>query len=154
MSDTKTRTGTGQYITVRIHDQLFGLPIAAINEVFVPEQITRVKLAPREVEGVLNLRGRIVTMIDVRALLRLPPRQSEPLVAAGIDYRGESYGLIIDAVGEVLTVDALPRQPNPANIDARWAELITGVYRVGGELMLVLDVDRALGAISPVPAAA
>lgn len=154
MSDFKTRNGTGQFITVRIHDQLFGLPIAAINEVFVPEQITRVKLAPREVEGVLNLRGRIVTMIDMRALLRLPPGETEPLVAAGIDYRGESYGLIIDAVGEVLTVDALPRQSNPANIDPRWAELITGVYRVNGELMLVLDVDRALAAIAPALAAA
>lgn len=153
MSD-KSRAATGQYITVRIHNQLFGLPIAAINEVFVPEQITRAKLAPREVEGVLNLRGRIVTMIDMRALLRLPARETEPLVAAGIDFRGESYGLIIDAVGEVLTVDELPHQPNPANIDSRWAELITGVYRFGGELMLVLDVNRALGAISPVPLAA
>ncbi len=154
MSNEKTGARTGQFITVRIHDQLFGLPIAAINEVFVPEQITRAKLAPREVEGVLNLRGRIVTMIDMRALLRLPARETEPLVAAGIDFRGESYGLIIDAVGEVLTVDELPHQPNPANIDPRWAELITGVYRFNGELMLVLDVDRALGAISPVLAAA
>lgn len=154
MSDDRFKAGTGQFITVRIHNQLFGLPIAAINEVFVPEQITRAKLAPREVEGVLNLRGRIVTMIDMRALLRLPARDTEPLVAAGIDYHGESYGLIIDGVGEVLTVDTLPHQPNPANIDPRWAELITGVYRFNGELMLVLDVDRALGAISPALAAA
>ncbi|MBN9023549.1 MAG: chemotaxis protein CheW, partial [Rhizobiales bacterium] len=117
MSDARTRAGQGQFITVRIHNQLFGLPIATINEVFVPDQITRVKLSPPEVEGVLNLRGRIVTMIDMRRLLRLPDRDTQSLVAAGIDFRGESYGLIIDAVGEVLTVDCMPRQPNPANID-------------------------------------
>lgn len=149
MSDVRTRAGQGQFITVRIHNQLFGLPIATINEVFVPDQITRVKLSPPEVEGVLNLRGRIVTMIDMRRLLRLPDRDTQSLVAAGIDFRGESYGLIIDAVGEVLTVDGMPRQPNPANIDPRWAELVAGVYRVNGELMLVLDVERALGAVAP-----
>jgi purine-binding chemotaxis protein CheW len=154
MNDHKSKPAAGQYITVRVHDQLFGLPIAAINEVFVPEQITRVKLAPREVAGVLNLRGRIATMVEMRALLGFPPREAGALVAAGIEYRGEFYGLIIDAVGEVLTVDGLPRQPNPANIDPRWADIVAGVYRVSGELMLVLDVDRALGAIAPALAAA
>ena len=149
MSDAKAKGGQGQFITVRIHNQLFGLPIATIHEVFVPEQITRVKLSPPEVEGVLNLRGRIVTMIDMRRLLRLPERESTSLVAAGIDFHGESYGLIIDAVGEVLTVDGLSRQSNPANMDPRWAELVAGVYRVSGELMLVLDVDRALRAVAP-----
>jgi purine-binding chemotaxis protein CheW len=150
----KALAADGQYITVRINNQLFGLPIAAINEVFVPEQITRVKLAPREVEGVLNLRGRIVTMIEMRELLGFPPREGSTIVAAGIEHRGESYGLIVDSVGEVLNVDGLQRQANPANIDPRWADLICGVYRVGGELMLVLDVDRALSSISPALAAA
>lgn len=154
MSEQKSKAAAGQYITVRIHGQLFGLPIAAINEVFVPDQITCIKLAPREVAGVLNLRGRIATMIEMRALLGFPPRESESLVAAGIEHRGEFYGLIIDEVGEVLTVDRLHRKSNPANIDPRWAEIIAGVYRVSGELMLVLDVDRALGAISPALAAA
>ncbi len=83
MNDHKSKPAAGQYITVRVHDQLFGLPIAAINEVFVPEQITRVKLAPREVAGVLNLRGRIATMIEMRALLGFPPREAGSLVAAG-----------------------------------------------------------------------
>src|SRR6185503_21003547 len=91
-----------EYVTVMIGEQLFGLPIARVQDVFAPERLTRVPLAPPEVAGVLNLRGRIVTLIDLRRLLGLDDRkdEGEPM-AVGVEHAGESYGLLIDSVGEV-----------------------------------------------------
>ena len=86
-----------------IGGQLFGLPIARVQDVFVPERLTRVPLAPAGVAGMLNLRGRIVTAIDMRRRLDLDKRASgQPVMAIGIELQGESYGLLIDAVGEVM----------------------------------------------------
>jgi purine-binding chemotaxis protein CheW len=137
-----------QYVTVRVAGQLFGLPILAVHEVFVPDRVTRVPLAGDEIEGVLNLRGRIVTTINMRRLLGYPPNGAAGTMAVGIEYKGEAYGLIIDEVGEVLTLDAVHREAPPANLDRRLADIVVGVHRLAGELMLILDVERALGRVS------
>jgi purine-binding chemotaxis protein CheW len=137
-----------QYVTVRIGGQLFGLPIASVHEVFVPDRITRVPLAPGEIEGVLNLRGRIVTTIDLRRLLGLPAPEATGRMAVGIEFKGESYGLLIDEVGEVMSLDSAEWEPNPANLDRRWNEVVSGVHRISGELMLILDVERALARVA------
>lgn len=143
-----------QYVTVSIGDQLFGLPISRVHDVFCPDQVTRVPLSAREIAGVLNLRGRIVTAIDMRVRLKLEPlKDRETLMAVGIEYKEESYGLIIDSVGEVLMLPAATREANPANLDKRWAEISAGVHRLEGELMVILDVDRALGQMHDAKAA-
>lgn len=135
-----------QFVTVMIGGQLFGLPIDKVHDVFVPESMTRVPLASPEIAGVLNLRGRIVTAINMRRRLGLPTREgSSSVMAVGIEYKGESYGLIIDEVGEVLTLPTNGREPNPSNLDRRWAEVSQGVHRLSGQLMVILDVDRVLG---------
>lgn len=137
---------TAQYVTVVIGGQLFGLPIHKVHDVFVPESMTPVPLSAPEVAGVLNLRGRIVTAINMRRRLGLPPREGDHgIMAVGIEYRGESYGLIIDEVGEVLNLEAASREANPANLDRRWAEISAGVHRLSGQLMVILDVERVLG---------
>lgn len=141
-------TADGQYVTVRIGGQLFGLPINSVHEVFVPQRITPVPLAPAEIRGALNLRGRIVTMIDMHCLLGLPRSDKQGNMAAGIEFKGESFGLLIDEVGEVLSLDTTRFEPNPANIDQGWVEILAGVYRMPGELLLVVDVERALARIS------
>jgi purine-binding chemotaxis protein CheW len=138
-----------QYVTVFIGGQLFGLPIERVHDVFKPENITRVPLSPREIAGVLNLRGRIVTAVDMRKRLHLPPRaDGGPPMAVGIEYKGESYGLLIDSVGEVLSLAGSNRESNPVNLDARWSLISGGVHRLDGQLMVVLDVDRVLGAMA------
>ena len=135
-----------QYVTVVIGGQLFGLPIERVHDVFVPESITRVPLSRPEIAGVLNLRGRIVTAIDMRRRLFLPPREGDnTLMAVGIEHKGESYGLLIDNVGEVLTLPTAGREANPVNLDARWGIISGGVHRLNGQLMVILDVDRVLG---------
>jgi purine-binding chemotaxis protein CheW len=132
-----------EYVTVVIGDQLFGLPISRVQDVFVPERLTRVPLSPPEVAGVLNLRGRIVTAIDMRRRLDLKQRSgNEPLMAIGIEMRNESYGLLVDSVGEVMKFPDGTCEPKPVNLDARWAGIASGVIRLEGQLLVILDVDR------------
>jgi purine-binding chemotaxis protein CheW len=145
MSVSKSSTGTNliEYVTVNLDDQLFGLPISRVQDVFIPDRLTLVPLAPPQIAGVLNLRGRIVTAIDMRRRLGLPPRDGKtPPIAVGIELKGESYGLLVDAVGEVMKLSKDVCEPKPANIDARLAEVTSGVYRLDGHLLVVLDIDR------------
>jgi purine-binding chemotaxis protein CheW len=146
--------GEMEFVTVTIGGQMFGLPIGRVHDVFAADNLARVPMAPPEIAGVLNLRGRIVTAIDMRRLLDLPPRpeQSEQM-AVGIEYRGESYGLLIDEVGEVLKFPAAQQDAVPINLDPRWGRIAAGVLRLDGKLMIVLDVDRVLD-VRPAEAAA
>jgi purine-binding chemotaxis protein CheW len=134
-----------EYVTVMTDGQLFGLPIVRVQDVFIPERLTRVPLAPPEIAGVLNLRGRIVTLIDLRRRFGLAERaDGEAVMAIGVEARGESYGLLIDSVGEVLKLDDATREPNPVNLDRRLARVSAGIHRLDGQLLIVVDVDRVL----------
>ena len=137
--------GDIEYVTVTVGAQTFGVPIGRVQDVFVPERLTRVPLAPAEIAGLINLRGRIVTLVDLRHRLDLAPRESgaRPM-AVGVEQRGESYGLIVDAVGEVLKLAAESRDPNPANLDPCWSRVAAGVHRLEDCLLVVLDVDKVL----------
>lgn len=141
-----------QFVTVRIGGQLFGLAIDAVNEVFAPAGITRVPLSAAEIEGVLNLRGRIVTMIDMRRLMDVGHAAATSM-AVGIESHGDAFGLMIDDVGDVLMLNDSQKDPNPATLDAHWARLVDGVYRLPSELLLVLDVGRVLASVTPARAA-
>jgi purine-binding chemotaxis protein CheW len=143
-----------EYVTVMIGGQLFGLPISRVQDVFMPDRVTRVPLSAPEIAGVLNLRGRIVTAIDMRRRLGLPPRSDDkPSMAVGIELKGESYGLLIDTVGEVMKLGEETREPNPVNLDGRLARVSGGVHRLDGQLMVILDVDHVLNTASEAMAA-
>src|SRR5437870_2988965 len=145
-SKTETIEGTvAEYVTAVIGGQLFGLPISRVQDVFMPERLTRVPLAAPEIAGVLNLRGRIVTAVDMRRRPGLPPPENgRPPLPVGIEVKGESYGLLIDSVGEVMKLADNTREPNPVNLDGRLALVSGGVHRLEGQLMVILDVDRVL----------
>jgi purine-binding chemotaxis protein CheW len=133
------------FVTVVIANQMFGIPVLQVHDVFVPANITHVPLAPREVAGVLNLRGRIVTAIDVRKRLGLPPYEGDrPQMAVVVEHLGESYSLMIDSVGEVLSLSPEQYERNPANLDPRWREVSGGIYRLKGRLLVVLEVSKVL----------
>jgi purine-binding chemotaxis protein CheW len=134
-----------EYVTATIDGQLFGLPISRVQDVFAPELLARVPLAVPEIAGMLSLRGRIVTVIDMRRRLGLAALEGgKPRMAVGIESKGESYGLLIDAIGEVLKLTAASREDNPVNLDSRLARVSAGVHRLDGSLLVVLDVDRVL----------
>jgi purine-binding chemotaxis protein CheW len=134
-----------EYVTVTIGDHLFGLPIFRVQDVFVPDRLTQVPLAPPEVAGVLNLRGRVVTAIDMRKRLDLGAREKDaPVMAIGIETKGESYGLLVDSVGEVMPLADSACEAKPVNLGPRLSRVAAGIYRLEGQLLVVLDVDRVL----------
>jgi purine-binding chemotaxis protein CheW len=136
---------TTEYVTVTIGDHMFGLPIFRVQDVFVPDRLTRVPLAPAEVAGILNLRGRVVTAIDMRSRLDFGAREpGQSVMAIGIEFKGESYGLLVDAVGEVIQLHNSACEAKPSNLDPRLSRVAAGIYRLEGQLMVVLDVDRVL----------
>ena len=145
MGMENTQLNLTEYVTAMIDGQLFGLPIVRVQDVFIPERLTRVPLAPAEIAGVLNLRGRIVTLIDLRRRFGLRERkEGEDVMAIGVESRGESYGLLIDRVGEVVELDAVTPEPNPVNLDQRLAQVSSGIHRLDDQLLIVVDVDRVL----------
>ncbi len=148
------KTGEIEFVTVLIGEQLFGLPIDRVHDVFAAERLTRVPMARAEIAGILNLRGRIVTAIDMRRCLDLPPKEDiSNQMAVGIEFGGESYGLLIDEVGEVMKLPAAQQESVPVNLDSRWRGVAAGVYRLEEHLMIILDIDRVLD-VQPREAAA
>lgn len=136
---------TQDYVTMTIAGQLFGIPVLTVQDILGPQKITRIPLAPTEVAGSLNLRGRIVTAMDVRLRLGLPARaDGEPAMSVVVDHRGESYSLLVDSVGEVLSLKASDYERNPPTLDARWRDFSDGIYRLNGQLLVVLDVGQLL----------
>jgi len=138
---------TEEYVTVTIAGQLFGLPIREVEEVFVPEEFTQVPLSRPEIAGVLNLRGRTVTAVDMRIYLGLEPLEEgvEPM-AAGISHKGEAYCLLVDKVGEVYRLSSDTFDANPVNLDPRWAGISAGIHQLKEELMVIVDVKSIIAA--------
>ncbi len=138
------------YVTIRIGEQLLGLPIGRVQDVFIANRITVVPRAPDEIVGLINLRGRIVTAICLRKRLgrpvelKLDGQGRQELTAIGIDHGGEAYALIVDAVGEVIRLDRSTFEPLPVHLDRVWAALATGIHRLADELLVVLDLDAVL----------
>ncbi len=136
---------TEDFVTMTIDNQLFGIPVLMVRDVLRSQKLRRVPLAPPEVAGALNLRGRIVTAIDVRRRLRLADRPEDELgMSIVVDYGGELYSLIVDSVGEVLTLPTETHENTPATLDPVWKSVCNGVHRLEGKLLLVMDVERLL----------
>ncbi len=139
-------SGTKEFVTVHIGDQLFGVQVTDIRDVFALKSLTPVPGSKPEIAGVLNLRGRIVTAIDARCRLGLParPQGYAGMMAVGVERNGEAFGILVDAVGEVLRLSDTDCEPNPVNLDATWKTISQGVYRLEGKLLITLDIDRLL----------
>lgn len=134
-----------EYVTFTICGQLFGIPVLQVQDVLGPQNITRIPLAPPEVAGSLNLRGRIVTAIDVRTRLGLPDREKgDEGMSVVVEHGGELYSLIIDQVDEVKSLSDTSFERNPPTLDPRWRTYADGIYRLTDQLMVVLNVSRLL----------
>jgi purine-binding chemotaxis protein CheW len=143
---------TEDFVTVHVDGVLFGLAIERVHDVFVPSGVTPVPLAPPEIVGLLNLRGRVVTALCLRRRLGMgaAPGRDEAAgpndrgMAIGLEQGGETFALIVDGVGEVLKLGADTKENAPINLDARWRDLTVCVHRLEGRLLVILDVDALL----------
>jgi purine-binding chemotaxis protein CheW len=133
------------FLTMTVAGQACAVPVLLVRDVLGAQAITRIPLAPPEIAGSLNLRGRIVTAVDLRLRLGLPPRQdgARPMSVV-VEQAGELYSLLVDEVGEVMPLPAAGFAPNPPTLDAFWREVSRGVHRQEERLVIALEVDRVL----------
>ncbi|HMM13600.1 MAG: chemotaxis protein CheW [Parvibaculum sp.] len=142
------RERSEDFVTMSVAGQTFGIPVLHVRDVLGPQRITRVPLAPPEIAGSLNLRGRIVTAVNMRQRLSLPSEDFvEKAMAVVVEHEDEPYSLLVDEVGEVLSLSESQREPNPATLDAKWRQIADGLYRLDGTLLIVLNIGAVLGAI-------
>jgi len=186
-----------EFVTFNIAGQLFGIPVLIVQDILVPENIASIPLAPPEVRGSINLRGRIVTVVDVRVRLGLERREihseevlveeeapalelieggdaernvpgdgpdeqadeaarahdavesvkrkkRQHMMGVTVEQQNELYTLLVDSVGDVISLSKNGYEGNPSTLDPVWREFASGVYRLDSQLMVVLDVERLL----------
>jgi purine-binding chemotaxis protein CheW len=134
------------FVTFRIGDQWLGVPVIMIQEVLSGEEILAVPLSPNEVLGFLNLRGQIVTAVDLRAVLDLPARpEGSPFMNVVVRDGDELFSLVVDSVGDVVEVAESAVEPTPKTLGDIWKQCCRGVIKLDRELLVVLDVDLVLG---------
>lgn len=133
------------FVTLTVADQLCGVPVLSVRDILGPQTITCIPLAPPEIAGSLNLRGRIVTAIDLRQRLNLPPAPAGAArMSVVAEQGGELYALLVDQVSEVMSLKTAAFERNPPTLSSIWAEYSAGIFRLDGRLMVVLDVGRLL----------
>lgn len=134
-----------QYVSFRVASQLLGVPVNVVQEVLNPQTIAATPLARREIAGLLNLRGQIVTAVSLRRRLGLPdlpPDQRSMNVV--VQHRGESYSLLVDDVGDVINIASHLLEPAPRTVSQQWKQVSTGIFRLEKGLFVVLDVAQLL----------
>jgi purine-binding chemotaxis protein CheW len=134
---------SGQFSTFFVADLFFGVDVLNVQEVLRFQQMTPVPQAPRVIEGLINLRGQIVTAIDMRRRLGLPPRDGDKSPMNMVVRTSDgAVSLLVDEIGDVLDMDAATYERPPENLDPAAREIIRGVYKLKDRLLLVLDAER------------
>lgn len=134
-----------QLSTFTVAGHFFGIEVTDVQEVIRHQQMTPVPLAPPEISGLMNLRGQIVTAIDLRRRLALPPREAGALPMNVVVHTDDaSVSLLVDEIGDVLAVDEETFERPPDTLDDGARSLIRGAYKLEGRLLLVLDTARVL----------
>ena len=133
----------GSYFTVFVNDEIFGLPVENTHTIFRIASVTSVPLSPGDIAGLVNLRGKIVTAVSLRRRLHMAADATiQNALAIVIEYRGENFALIVDQVGDVLSLAKSAQIPVPSHFHPQRARLTAGLYRVGTLLIPVLDIEN------------
>ncbi len=133
-----------QLCTFMVGDLHLGVDVAHVREVLREQLTTPVPLAHRDVAGLINLRGEIVTAIDLRRRLDLPASGGDHPMNVVLATDTEAVSLVVDAIGDVVTVCDDDFEPPPDTVSPTTRQLILGAYKLDGGLLLLLDTDRAL----------
>jgi len=141
-----TVPATSQLATFWLDGDLFGVEVEHVQEVLRSQSITRVPLAPAAVAGLINLRGQVVTAIELRERLGRKPRpEGQEAVVIVVRLRGEAVSLLVDSIADVVDVAVRDFEAPPDTLDGVGRDLIRGAYKLSGQLLLALDVNRAVG---------
>ncbi len=136
---------TKQFVSMEVNGQMFGIPVLTVQDVLRPLPITKAPLAPPEILGSINLRGRIVTVISLRRRLGLPDLPAgTKCMHVVVSHKNELYSFVVDKVGEVLSLPLSDFEQTPANLMSSWQQVSLGVYRLKERLMVVLDIENLL----------
>lgn len=127
--------------SVRVGQALFGVPITHILEIVGGARPQPVPLAPAYVGGLVHYRGDVLTTVSLRQLLDLLPREG-PQDILVLDGAGGCFGLLVDSVGEVLTVSSADHESNPSILDERRRMLFAGAYKLKESLLVMLNPER------------
>ena len=140
-------TDSKQYCSFHVGDMFFGVEVREIQEVIRYQRMTTVPLAPPEVSGLINLRGQIVTAIDLRRRLGIDDRAADQLPMNVVVRTDDgAVSLLVDEIGDVLEVDASSYEHAPDTLADGHREMIRGVHKLDGRLLLILDTGKAIGA--------
>ena len=136
-----------QLCSFHLDTLLFGVEVEQVQEVRRPQALTKVPLAPPAVAGLINLRGQVVTAIELRERLGRPPRPegTDPVVIV-VRLHGEAVSLLVDSIADVVDVDLRDFEAPPDTLDGAARDLIRGAYKLHGQLLLALDVQKAVSA--------
>jgi len=143
------------WVTFQVAGETYAFPVEAVQEILRVGTITRVPDAPYPVRGIVNLRGRVIPVVDLR--LRLGLATAEPGPAARVliaTLRGRVIGLLVDAVAQVERVDRMQVEDLPSDVTTEHSEYITGVYPRGRDLLILLDPEKVLLITADVPESA
>ena len=144
----QTDDGTAEVaevVTMVVAGQCVGIPVSYVRDILGPQKPTRVPRAAPEVAGVLNLRGRIVTAIDLRKRLRLEDKtDAKGCMSVVVDHEGELYSLLVDEIREVLKPPSDRYLNNVLTLPDNWKAISNGLYRLEDGLLVMLDIDRTL----------
>jgi purine-binding chemotaxis protein CheW len=134
------------YFTVFVGGEIFGLPVENTHTIFRVASVTPVPLSTTDIAGLVNLRGKIVTAVSLRRRLLMPTDKTlKNALAIGIEHKGENFALIVDEVGDVLSLGQSTRIPVPSHFSPHRARLTKGLYRAGKLLLPVLDIEVLFG---------
>jgi len=134
-----------QYVSFSVGGQLLGLPVGTVQEVLNAQEIARIPRSRPEIAGLLNLRGQIVTAVNLRHCLDMPSLSPDcPPMNVVVRHQNEPFSLLVDEVGDVIDVSSLRREPMPPTLNALWKRVTTGVFRLEKQLLVVIDVASIL----------
>lgn len=134
-----------QFVTMTIGHQIFGISVEHVVDVLYPQKISPIPLARKEVVGSLNLRGRIVTALDIRVLLEIQDVfELAKDMCVVIEYKNELFSLIVDKVGDVVSVHKSKLAKNPDNLNKLWHEVSLGIFPMNEDLVVILDVPKLI----------
>lgn len=135
-----------QFCTFYVDGHYVGIDVVEVQEVIRYQEMTNVPLAPPEISGLINLRGQIVTALDLRRRFGMPDRPEDQLPMNVVVRTSEgSVSLLVDEIGDVLDVDDRSFERPPETLDAATRRLVKGAYKLDGKLLLVLETERAVG---------